>query len=126
MVKFIILVMLSGAVIASLQARTLPDPTRPPDVMLVVPDRASEKTAVEPILQSVLISPSRKIAVISGQIMLLNDVFGEFKLVSINPSSVLLKNGKSEKRLFLLSPEELQFANARFIKKIPEQVQHKP
>lgn len=125
MVKSVILFMLSGAVISHLQARPLPDPTRPPEVLQVLPDGKLAKTTVEPILQSVLISPSRKIAVINGQIVVLNGVFGEFRLVSINPASVLLKNEKSEKTLFLLSPEERQFANARFIKKIPEQVQQK-
>jgi MSHA biogenesis protein MshK len=125
MVKFVMLFMLAGAVILCLQARPLPDPTRPPDVMLSAPEMTSERMVAEPILQSVLISPTRKIAVISGQVVALHGVFEEFKLVSIHPSRVLLKNKTSEKILFLFPSEEQQFVTPRVIKKIPEQVQQK-
>ncbi|MFT5531939.1 MAG: MSHA biogenesis protein MshK [Candidatus Paceibacteria bacterium] len=107
-------------------AQTLPDPTRPPGVMRASVIKIAEEAVVEPVLQSVLISPSRKIAVISGEIVALNGTFGDFQLVSITESVVLLKNGKSEKRLFLLFPVEQRFSNSSFMKKSPEQEQYKP
>lgn len=125
MVKSVILFMILGHAIPGVQALSLPDPMRPPDAMRIAPNAESVESATNPVLQSVLISATRKIAVISGQVVILNGIFGEYRLVSITQSSVLLKNRTSEKKLFLLSPEELQFANARFIKKIPQQVQHK-
>jgi MSHA biogenesis protein MshK len=126
MVKSVIIFISLYAVIRCVLAQVLPDPTRPPDSMRAPVDKMMEDPAAEPVLQSVLISPSRKIAVISGQVVALNGAFGDFRVVSITDSGVLLKNGKSEKRLLLLSPEEQRFSKSSFIKKSPEQVQHKP
>ncbi|MGH8737008.1 MAG: MSHA biogenesis protein MshK [Burkholderiales bacterium] len=74
---------------ASLQG--LADPTRPPyDAPAVEGDSAP---AMGPELQSVLISPTRKTAVISGQTVPLGGKFQDATLIRITESGVELRNG---------------------------------
>lgn len=47
-----------------------------------------------PQLQSVLVSPERRFAVIDGQTVRLGERFGDSVLVKINEREVVLKNGK--------------------------------
>jgi MSHA biogenesis protein MshK len=79
-------------------AEQLIDPTRPPDVL-----RASSSGAATtgPVLQSVLISPQRKMAIISGKTLKLGEKFGKSQLVSITETEVVLQNGKEVQTLKL-------------------------
>jgi len=74
-----------------LHAENLPDPTRPPLALEAAP--ASEAGAVAPtlVLQSVLISPRHRVAIINGETVKLGDFYGTAKVVKISESGVVLK-----------------------------------
>ena len=75
-------------------AQSLPDPTRPAASMLppAVPVAASSR----PILQSVLISPTRRLAIISGKQVMLGEKFGTATVIKINETSVVLRDGQAQ------------------------------
>ena len=73
-------------------AESLSDPTRPPASLGLVQDGVSAASS-GPILQSVLISPGRRVAIISGQTVRLGEKFGEARVVRITESEVLLRSG---------------------------------
>ena len=81
--------MASGA-----QAAPFADPTRPPNALpsgdgaLAVPEGG-------PRLESVLIAPDRRIAVISGQQYRMGDKYGEGRVVRITESEVAIRNGEA-------------------------------
>lgn len=73
----------------------LPDPTRPP-ASLDSPDVAPV-VASGPVLQSVLIAPGRKVAVISGQSVQVGDRVGDARVARIaEGEAVLVRDGKSQ------------------------------
>lgn len=77
------------------------DPTRPPASI-----GKAEQGNVTPevagiVLQSVLISSGRRVAVISGQNVKLGEKFGDARVVKITESEVVLKNGKDTQILKL-------------------------
>lgn len=75
-------------------AENLLDPTRPSTALGIKHDAKVSVPASGPSLQSVLISPGRKVAIISGQTVLLGERFGERRVVSITESEVILRSGK--------------------------------
>ena len=77
-------------------AEVLPDPTRPPDVLVGAPtvgDEADIAPPPVPVLQSILLSATRKVAVISGQPVALGERFGEARLIKLTPSEAVLQSG---------------------------------
>jgi MSHA biogenesis protein MshK len=78
-------------------AQQLPDPTRPPTVI----GQGEEVVSVGPVLQSVLIAPDRKMAIISGQTVRLGEQFNGAKLVSVSETQVVLRNGSEQQTLKL-------------------------
>ena len=71
-------------------AQGFSDPTRPPG------GQAESADAVGPggpVLQSVMLSPSRKVAVISGEMVVLGGRYGAAKLVRLTETEAVLKNG---------------------------------
>jgi MSHA biogenesis protein MshK len=91
---------LAGAVfIASVpvQAQALNDPMRPP----AVSSERETPAAGSSRLQSVLISPTRSIAVIDGRAVKLGEQVGDAKLVAISPSEVILQRGAERETLRL-------------------------
>ena len=95
-----LLLCLAGA--AAAQRAGLVDPTRPPNA-------ASESSAKElaapagPQLQSVLISPTRRIAVISGSTVVQGDKYGSATVAAITEGSVLLRYADRKETLHLIS-----------------------
>lgn len=88
------LLLWSLACTATGHAETLPDPTRPPD--LLGAGRNDDAAAASgPVLQSVLIAPGRREAIISGKTVRPGDKFGDARVVRIVESEVVLRNGKS-------------------------------
>lgn len=87
-------------------AETLSDPTRPPASLGVVEQGGGATVAAGPVLQSVLISPGRRVAVISGQNVKLGEKFGDARVVRITESEVVLKNGKDTQTLRLFPDVE--------------------
>ena len=77
---------------------SLADPTRPPAV-----GPAAEVVVPEgPRLQSVLISPTRRTAVISGKTVALGARFGDATVESINEGTVVLKYADRRQELQLI------------------------
>ena len=81
---------------AAAEPENLPDPTKPP-----VGFMAGELVASGPMLQSILIAPTRRIAVISGKTVHVGDSVDDAKVLSINENEVVLKSGKSRQVLRL-------------------------
>ena len=78
------------------QAENLPDPTKPP-----VGYAQGEVVGVGPVLQSILISPTRRVAVISGKTLHVGESFDDAKVVSISDNEVVLKSGGGKQVLRL-------------------------
>jgi MSHA biogenesis protein MshK len=91
--------LLSLLVIGYVQAEQLRDPTRPADML--GRGQAVVVSAPGPVLQSVLISPQRRIAIISGKTLKVGDQFGDSHVVSISDTEVVLQNGKAQQTLKL-------------------------
>ncbi len=77
------------ASMAVCSAQELKDPTRPPNLL----QGAGEGEHV-PVLQSVLLAPNRKFAVIDGTTVKLNGKFGDQVLVRLTETEATLKRGK--------------------------------
>ncbi len=72
----------------------LPDPTRPPAAL---GEAGATAVASGPVLQSVLISPGRRVAVISGQTVQVGDKVGDARVARITEGeAVLVRDGKSQ------------------------------
>jgi MSHA biogenesis protein MshK len=83
-------------------AEELPDPTRPPAEVAAPQEQASAHK--ESGLQSVIISPTRRAAIINGHTVVLGSKVGDAKLVEISESSVVLQ-GPQGRRVLALFPE---------------------
>jgi len=87
---------------AAAAAQTLPDPTRPP-ASLTQPSEVAADTD-GPVLQSILVSPQRRVAVISGRTVQEGDTIGNARVVRITDTQVFLRSG-NETRVLRLYPE---------------------
>ena len=85
---------LIGVMATCAHADILRDPTRPPAALEMASQGSGADGDVGPKLQSVLISPSRRVAVVSGQTVTVGDKIGESQLVKISEGEVVLRNGK--------------------------------
>lgn len=83
------------------QGQTLPDPTRPPASVILQGDHP--ETVNVPVLQSVLISPTRKLAIISGKQVMVGELFGTARVIRISDNEVVLQDGKDKQTLKLFS-----------------------
>jgi MSHA biogenesis protein MshK len=86
------------------QTRPLSDPTRPPNVQ---PETAAAVVLEGPRLQSVLISPTRRAAVISGTTVALGGTYGDARVEAISESAVVLRYADRRETLQLL-PSQLK------------------
>lgn len=102
---------LALAFAAPAAAQALVDPTRPPRVTAERASSVASKPA-GPQLQSVLISPARRIAVISGRAVALGGKYGEATVASISESSVVLKYGNRRHTLHLVPGVEKRLRGA--------------
>lgn len=82
-------------------AEGLADPTRPPASLGVVRDLESNDAAGGPALQSVLISPTRRVAVINGETVKEGGKVGDLRVARISEDEVVLRNGSDVKVLKL-------------------------
>ena len=80
-------------------AQALPDPTRPPDALNPVIAAGTAESG--PVLQSVLISRGRRVAIISGEEVRQNGKFREWQVVRIGDTEVVLRHGKDVQKLKL-------------------------
>jgi MSHA biogenesis protein MshK len=97
----------------SVMAEALNDPTRPPASLGVGQETNSQVADSGPVLQSVLVSSGRKVAVISGQAVSLGGKFGDSRLVKITESEVTLLNGKNLQTLKLFPSVEKRMISSR-------------
>jgi len=93
----------------ALAAEMLPDPTRPP-VGAGVEAPGAPVAAAGPVLQSVMIRPGRRAAVISGQLVVEGERFGDAKLVKVSEGEVVLIGPEGRQTLKLFPGVEKQFA----------------
>lgn len=95
-----LLLPLACALGSAAYAAPFPDPTRPPNAL---PNTDAGAAAPEgPRLESVLIAPDRRIAVISGQQYRMGDKYGEGRIVRINESEVAIRSGEAVEVLQLI------------------------
>ena len=92
--------LLAFAIAAPAYAQTLSDPTRPPSFSESGRD-AEPRASVGPVLQSVIVSGARKLALIDGRTYTVGDKVGEAKLVAISGSEVTLRESGGNKILRL-------------------------
>jgi MSHA biogenesis protein MshK len=88
---FLLLIPLQG------WAASFPDPTRPASYT----PAAAPVAAGRPRLESVLIAPDRRIAIISGQRVQVGDRIYGAEVVSITESEVVLRSGQASETLAL-------------------------
>jgi MSHA biogenesis protein MshK len=82
-------------------AQSLSDPTRPPASLRGAQEGNQQSVTSGPILQSVLVSPERKVAVISGQTVSLGEKYGDARVVKITESEVVLSGSTGVQTLKL-------------------------
>ena len=87
-------------------------PTRPPSPAAAATGAAAEAPPQGPRLESVLLSPGRKLAVMDGTVVALGGKFGQAMLVRITESQVVLKSG-DETQVLKLYPAVEKTAVAR-------------
>jgi MSHA biogenesis protein MshK len=91
------------ALSAGSAAQALTDPTRPP---LVLMSTAAAGAAPRTPLQSILLSSTRKGAIINGRYVALGGTYGKAKLVKITATEVTLKGDQGLEVLQLYPPLE--------------------
>jgi MSHA biogenesis protein MshK len=101
MKRALAIALLCAAGAAMAQRGALVDPTRPP--MPVSESGAKEAAApAGPRLQSVLISPTRRVAVISGSTVVQGGRYGNATVASISEGAVLLRYADRKETLYLV------------------------
>jgi MSHA biogenesis protein MshK len=103
------------AVAGTAGAAPFADPTRPPSGSDSAP-AALDGAPAGPRLESVLIAPDRRIAVISGQRVSLGGKFGEGRVVRITETEVSIREGATTQVLKLF-PESQKRAKVQAEKK---------
>lgn len=78
---------------AAVTAQNLPDPTRPP--ILHAASASTAQVDSGPVLQSILIAPDRRIAIINGQTVALHGKYGNQVLIKLTETEAVLRNGKA-------------------------------
>lgn len=110
------------ALSAGSSAQALTDPTRPPlELMSAATAAATTRTP----LQSILLSSTRKGAIINGQYVALGGTYGRARLVKITATEVTLKGDHGLEVLQLYPPMEKTSAASSDDRK-PEKVVKRP
>jgi len=84
-------------------AQVANDPTRPPSGLGTAEAEPAEEAGAGMTLQSVMISPTHKAAIISGVMVKLGEKYGDAVLVKVAENEVVLKSG-SESQVLKLYP----------------------
>lgn len=88
-----------AAAASAAQAAPFADPTRPPDATQA---DGGDAARAGPRLESVLIAPDRRVAVISGQQVIIGSRFGGGEVVGITESEVRIRKADGEESFRLL------------------------
>lgn len=98
----VLLVALTGAPTAApAKAQGLTDPTRPPAELAVKAPVTEGAVSAVHQLQSVIISPTRRAAIINGVVVELGGKYGDAVLAKVSEDEVVLKSGTSREVLKL-------------------------
>lgn len=89
------------ALAGSASAQVLADPTRPPNLTRLSADGEIAPPS-GPVLQSIVLSPLRRLALINGKLASIGDRVGAATLVAIEIDSVRLREGAGTRVLKLL------------------------
>jgi hypothetical protein len=98
------LICLAAAVLFSAHASAaeLPDPTRPPAGLFAPPAAVGAEAAPVPAgLQSIIISRTRRAAIIDGETVELGGKHGDAKLIEVNEGGVVLRGAQGRQVLTL-------------------------
>jgi MSHA biogenesis protein MshK len=91
-----------SAAVVPLHAENLPDPTRPPgDVITATGAGHGRGVESSSGLRSIIISDTRRAAIIDGKTVELGGRLGNARLVEVNPGSVVLQRGNNRQVLSL-------------------------
>ena len=82
-------------------SQVINDPTRPPADLTVKAPVAEGAASPVPRLQSVIISPTRKAAIINGVVVELGGKYGDAVLAKVSEDEVVLRSGSSREVLKL-------------------------
>ena len=98
---------------SSAHAQALSDPMRPPAQWLATQskgDSAGGSLGAEslPQLQSVLISPSRRYAIVEGQLVGVGDAFLDGKVIAVHASEVVMRSERGTQTLKLFPDVNLR------------------
>jgi MSHA biogenesis protein MshK len=94
---------------ADATAQALADPTRPPGMLEAEPGAG---TTSAPVLQSVMISPAARTAIIGGETVRLGGRYGEARVVKITESEVVLRSAGGTEILRMYPGVELSLPKA--------------
>jgi len=85
------------------RAETLPDPTRPPAFLFAPADGEGPLSEASGglVLQSVLIAPNRRSAIIGGKAVSVGDRIGDFTLIRVSEGEVQLRGPEGSRTLKL-------------------------
>jgi MSHA biogenesis protein MshK len=100
-IRYLLTAFALTAVAADTFAQQLRDPTRPPS--FVAPAGTAAVRESDLVLQTVLISPERRAAIINGRLLRLGENIAGMQLMSISESEVQLR-GRGESRTLHLFP----------------------
>jgi MSHA biogenesis protein MshK len=102
---YCLIVLAAVSAAAGARAQVLTDPTRPPAALSAPAATSGSPSAQDEItgtqLQSILISSSRKVAVINGTMVPLGGMVGEARVVSITETQVVLRKGEETEVLMM-------------------------
>ena len=116
--RILIILLLAPVAVGAAFAQGMVDPTRPPGSYAASGDGAA---AGGPVLQSVMLSPGRKVAVISGETVILGGRYGSARLVRLTESEAVLKDGPETTvlRMFPLVEKRMAGTKRGEVKKSP-------
>jgi hypothetical protein len=100
-----------------LHAEDLPDPTRPP-ASIFAPAAGTGREATENLstgLHSIIISATRRAAIIDGQTVELGEEHGNARLIEVNEGSVVLQRAQSRQVLTLFP--DVKITNRKLVKR---------
>lgn len=112
-----------GAALALMPAlaasQVVNDPTRPPGAYVTGDPDAGGDAGGGLVLQSVMISPTRKAAIINGEMVRLGEKYGDAVLVKVAENEVVLKSGDTTQVLKMYPGVEKRDTAPAVVKRAP-------
>lgn len=104
--SFSFMAIISSPCIVFSATKALIDPTMSSDDSAAVGLNAESSN--EPVLQSVLISPNRKIAVINGKTFMVGEKIGDATLIKVSDHNAVLRNGNGTIKTLNMHPRAVK------------------